>query len=346
MKGEEFRALFERVERLYLLEGTTPWVERLADGLCDLAHTEDAAVMLFGPPETSPGSPVGIPLGIAARGPATANLMMTAQALVISADRRDDTFRELLQRSFQGPPAITQAEFAPAEFMAHSAFGQALRAAGIADQAILATTNSGAPALLGICLERGPGGRSEVVVKQLAVLAPHASAAARLIQRKLLDRTLEPEARLRPDGHIVDATGPATQRESRDALRNAVCGAERARLRRVDPEEALQLRVALVSGRWTLIDEIDTDGARFWLALENEPRAPQAPARLTPRQRTVVHLLGRGLSDEEIAAELGIRVATVDVHIRAACARLEVQGRRGILAALARPETWASNDEA
>ena len=347
MREQELRAIFDAVERLYRIEGAQPWVERLVAELERLSEMENLLVMLFGPPESSPGSPVGAPLGVALRGSAAEILFRTTQELVISPAERDDAFRDVLARCFSGPPAFSQAQLGADELMAGSRFGQALRGAGIVDQAVLATTNSGAPALLGICLERGAGGRTAQVVAQLGALAPHASAAARLVQRARVDPALAPEARLRPDGQLVDATGQATSASAREALRAAVRGAEKARgrLRRIDPEEAMRLRVALVSGRWSLVDEFDTDGARYWLALENAPTAPATLARLTPRQRTVVHLLGRGLSDEAIAAELGISVATVDVHLRTAGARLVVPGRRGILAALAHPEGWVSGLE-
>lgn len=45
-------------------------------------------------------------------------------------------------------------------------------------------------------------------------------------------------------------------------------------------------------------------------------RPPPQPGRaLTPRERTVLGLVARGLTDREIGRELGIRHATVRTHI-------------------------------
>lgn len=50
---------------------------------------------------------------------------------------------------------------------------------------------------------------------------------------------------------------------------------------------------------------------------------------LTRRQREVLHLLLRDLSNAEIAAELHISPRTVEKHVAALCQRFAVQGRHG-----------------
>jgi DNA-binding NarL/FixJ family response regulator len=51
--------------------------------------------------------------------------------------------------------------------------------------------------------------------------------------------------------------------------------------------------------------------SRAWT---EQPKSPTAEA-LTPRQVTVLELLGRGLSNKEIASELGLTENTVKVHL-------------------------------
>ncbi|MEV0068886.1 MULTISPECIES: response regulator transcription factor [unclassified Amycolatopsis] len=53
-----------------------------------------------------------------------------------------------------------------------------------------------------------------------------------------------------------------------------------------------------------------------------------APAELfTPRERDVLALLGRGLSNRDIAAELGLAERTVKVHVGNLLAKLQVGSR-------------------
>jgi DNA-binding NarL/FixJ family response regulator len=56
---------------------------------------------------------------------------------------------------------------------------------------------------------------------------------------------------------------------------------------------------------------------------------------LTPRERDVAGRLARGLSNQQIAAELVITVATVRVHVEHILAKLDLHSR-------AQAAVWAS----
>jgi two-component system, NarL family, nitrate/nitrite response regulator NarL len=67
--------------------------------------------------------------------------------------------------------------------------------------------------------------------------------------------------------------------------------------------------------------------------------APSSPvtsklAKLSPRQREIAHLIGRGLMNAEIALELGISVATVKDHVHAVLHRTGLRTRTQLAAAL------------
>lgn len=59
---------------------------------------------------------------------------------------------------------------------------------------------------------------------------------------------------------------------------------------------------------------------------EASPAAPALEA-LTDRQRQVLRLLGRGLTDAQIASELYLSIRTVHAHVRAIYRKLNVSHR-------------------
>lgn len=50
-------------------------------------------------------------------------------------------------------------------------------------------------------------------------------------------------------------------------------------------------------------------------------------AQLSPREIEILHLLGRGLSNKEIAAQLGVVEGTVKIHISSIFTKLSVSDR-------------------
>ncbi len=61
-------------------------------------------------------------------------------------------------------------------------------------------------------------------------------------------------------------------------------------------------------------------------------------ARLTPRERQVLHLVARGTANRDIARALGIRPGTVRSHLRRIFVKLHVRDRDEAVAASLEPE--------
>lgn len=61
-------------------------------------------------------------------------------------------------------------------------------------------------------------------------------------------------------------------------------------------------------------------------------RGIQAEAGLTPQELRVVRLVGRGLSNEEIAQELHVAVSTVRTHLKHCYAKLDLTSRSEVIA--------------
>ncbi len=163
-------------------------------------------------------------------------------------------------------------------------------------------------------------------------IAAHISAGFRLYCKlgaaSRRDATAGAEAILESSGKVVHASGAATPRSTRDALRAAVRAEDRARgpLRRRAPDEAIEAWRGLVAGRWTLIDHFEGDGRRYFVVHRNDPEAPD-PRALTLRERQIVGYVALGQSNKLIAYELGMSPSTVAVHLKRAATKLGVRSR-------------------
>lgn len=177
--------------------------------------------------------------------------------------------------------------------------------------------------------------------RHLGLVGAHLGSALRL--RCLLDPTSSApaaddpatEAVLAPDGRVVHATGPARDEEARHSLVRAVLASERARgrMRRAEPDEAVQEWAALVDGRWTIVETLDHDGRRMLLARRNPLTKPD-PIAPTPEERAVVWLAACGHSYKYIAYELGLSIGTVSNRLRSALRKLGMSSRSELLARL------------
>ncbi len=127
---------------------------------------------------------------------------------------------------------------------------------------------------------------------------------------------------------IVDAVGRAKDGNAGQILRRAARRVDRARgkLRKDDPEKALETWKALVSGRWSIVDWFDTDGRRFVLARPNPPRVLD-PRGLTEQECQVLHYVLLGDTNKLIAYRLGLSQGRVSVLLKSAMHKLGVKNK-------------------
>jgi DNA-binding CsgD family transcriptional regulator len=165
----------------------------------------------------------------------------------------------------------------------------------------------------------------------IAGLRAHRAMAKEPAETSPLERP-RVEAVLGPSGNLLHAKGLATGRDARQDLRSAVRRVDRARssLRERDPDRALEAWLALVSGRWSLVDVFDTDGKRFVVARENRPSTEPILA-LSPREREIVAYVRLGQSNKLIAYTLGLAESTVSEHLRRALAKLGARSRADLV---------------
>ena len=132
-------------------------------------------------------------------------------------------------------------------------------------------------------------------------------------------------------GKVLDLRASGDEQPLTECLRNQVQTIEHARLRRERTSEAaLQVWTALVEGRWSLVERVDTDGQRHYLAFENAPQA-QAYRALTPAEATVLDQSVQGLSGKYIAYSTGLSSPRVSEYLTSAADKLGFRSRTDLL---------------
>jgi len=162
-------------------------------------------------------------------------------------------------------------------------------------------------------------------------VAIHVAQAARLRRRLAASPA---EAILSPNGHLDHAETSTPAPRLRQYLAHAVRLRERARgpLRHREPDQALELWRGLVQGRWSLVDQVDSDGRRFILARRNEPEVPGLRKSLTQREQQVIARAALGESNKLIGYQLGLSASTVAFHLSSASRKLGVKTRDALRA--------------
>ncbi|NUP05414.1 MAG: helix-turn-helix transcriptional regulator [Polyangiaceae bacterium] len=250
---------------------------------------------------------------------------------------------DLIRRHFTGPPQVVRVSDEPDThrfFM--DRFAGSARPIGDTVGGLVGDGHERGVTIAAFAEQRG---RFEPAQRRSWVrLMSHVGAGLRLRGKLEDERTLRRWAILDPHGRVHHAEAPFANRRPRESLVAAVRAIERARggLRRTRPDEALAMWTALVSGRWSVIDWIDTDGRRYLVAHENDLVVGN-PRALTRRERQVVEYLIHGRSNAEIAYALGVAESNVNRTARDALRKLG-GARRTDLAALFAPQSEIAVD--
>lgn len=109
------------------------------------------------------------------------------------------------------------------------------------------------------------------------------------------------------------------------ALREAVVQIDRRRERPRAHDRAAAWQ-SLVTGRWSIVDQFERDGRRYYLARRNEPLDVQSRA-LSPREHVIAHLVASGTPNKVIAYSLGLATSTIASHLAAAMKKLGLLSR-------------------
>lgn len=142
----------------------------------------------------------------------------------------------------------------------------------------------------------------------------------------------EAVAVIRPDGRLEHMNTDALERTTCALLEAQATAIERARVaeRRADPHRALAVWKALVGGRWSVVERVDSDGKRHYHAFENAPHV-HAWRALNRTEALVCSLSFQGLVGKEIAYSTGLSQSTVSSNLSSAALRLGFAGRAELL---------------
>jgi DNA-binding NarL/FixJ family response regulator len=171
---------------------------------------------------------------------------------------------------------------------------------GFEDLEVVGTANGGAAAV-----ERYAELRPDVVLMDLSMPEVDGVAATRRI------------VELHPEARIIALTAFIEENQVSEAL---AAGARGYLLKNASGAELHTAIRSVAGGASILSDEA--------LAQLTSPRPEPRPGTdLTPREREVLHHLIRGLSNKQIAAELGLRHGTIRIHVSKILAKLGAENR-------------------
>lgn len=172
---------------------------------------------------------------------------------------------------------------------------------------------------------------AEVTPARLTLFSRFAAHLASAMRLRKSTGAILPAAVLQPSGELLDAKEDAVS--AREELRRATRAFEKARSHamRTNVDLATKQWRPLVDSRWSLLDQYDTDGKRFVVAMENGPPTPVSCKELSERELQVMTQSNLGHTDKEIAYELGLASSTVRVLLHRAFRKLGASTRREAL---------------
>lgn len=148
---------------------------------------------------------------------------------------------------------------------------------------------------------------------------------------------------VRPDGRIAHADPPHSDRSTGARLSRHVVAIEgvRSRALRRASDEGVDAWPALANGTYSLMERVDRDGRRDYLAFEN-PVVTRRHRALTLREQSVIELSARGMSGKWLSYSLGISEGAVSEALSTAAAKLGFPNRFRAVAAVAALQAPAS----
>jgi DNA-binding NarL/FixJ family response regulator len=164
-------------------------------------------------------------------------------------------------------------------------------------------------------------------------------------QALALARTQQPDVVLM-DIRMPDVDGISATRQITSTARNTrvlilttfedddyifgglAAGASGFLLKRTQPEQLIDAIHTIAAGEALLSPSVTRTVIRHMAALP-QPDVPSGRrlGRLTPRERDVLELVARGLSNAEIAADLVVEESTIKTHVKRILAKLELRDR-------------------
>ncbi|HEY3020960.1 MAG TPA: response regulator transcription factor [Solirubrobacteraceae bacterium] len=151
--------------------------------------------------------------------------------------------------------------------------------------------------------------RPDVILMDLVMPRLDGVGAMRELRRRL------------PASRVIVLTSFADDERLLPAIQ---AGAAGYLLKNVAPQELARAVRAAHAGEALLDTAV---AARLVEAIATPPGEDAPPERLTPREREVLALLARGLSNKRIARELGVAEKTVKTHVSHLLAKLGVADR-------------------
>jgi NarL family two-component system response regulator LiaR len=166
----------------------------------------------------------------------------------------------------------------------------------------------------------GEAGDGEEAVRQAEQLRPDVILMDLVMPRLDGVGAMQELRRRLPGSRVIVLTSFADD----DRLLPAIqAGAAGYLLKNVQPQELARAVRAAHAGEALLDPAV---AARLVEAIAQAP-GEQPAERLTPREREVLELIGRGLSNKRIARELGVAEKTVKTHVGHVLAKLGVADR-------------------
>lgn len=258
------------------------------------------------------------------------------------ASGSDDFAARKMRLMMEMPPAMQDAVTRPgavgtlSEFTAGIAGATALfqrHMAPMADALGITAVDPDGQGLILIAGRRALGGLTNSTRYRFQQIAVHFAAGHRLRRalshEAVSDLPFGGEALLDPlNWKLAEARGDLRTKSAGDRLREAAVLVDRARgrLRRSDPDQAMEIWRGLVDGRWSLVDWFDSDGRRFVIARPNAPTVDD-PRGLTLRERQVVTYAALGESSKLISYRLGLAKSTVSGLLSSAKRKLGVRNQ-------------------